>query len=74
MRVFKIMRELPMELQMVLCHRLFGSTLINILSKHSEPAFASYARLFAKEAQAKAKGEETPKDIEKSGANFCSQQ
>jgi len=43
-RFFTIAKELPMELQMVLCHRGVGSTKQNILQKDSEAAFKSLAR------------------------------
>jgi hypothetical protein len=42
-RFFKIAKKLPMELQMVLCHRVFGSSKENIKSKDSEPAFKRLA-------------------------------
>ena len=44
-RFFTIAKELPMELQMVLCHRGVGSTKQNILQKDSEAAFKSLARI-----------------------------
>jgi len=43
-RFFAIAGKLPMELQMVLCHRVVGSTKQNILHKNSEAAFKSLAR------------------------------
>jgi len=42
-RFFTIAKRLPMELQMVLCHYVIGSTRQNILSKDSEAAFKSLA-------------------------------
>ena len=42
-RFFAIIRRLPMELQMVLCRRVIGSTNDNILSQDSEAAFKSLA-------------------------------
>ena len=44
-RFFVIAKKLPMELQMILCHRVVGSAKDNILSKHSEPAFHSLATI-----------------------------
>jgi hypothetical protein len=38
-RFFTIMMSLPIELQMMLCYRVFGSSKENIKSKDSEPAF-----------------------------------
>jgi len=45
-RFFRIVRRLPMELQMMLCNRLFGSPQNHVLTKHSEPAFKKLARYF----------------------------
>jgi hypothetical protein len=45
-RFFTISMHLPMELQMVLCNRVFGSAKENILSKDSELAFKHIARTF----------------------------
>ena len=42
-RFFEISSKLPMELQMILCHRAFGSMKQNILLKDSEAAFKSLA-------------------------------
>ena len=42
---FAIASKLPMELQMVLCHRAVGSTKQNILHKDSEAVFNSLARI-----------------------------
>ena len=44
-RFFAISSKLPMELQMILCHRAVGSMKQNILRKDSEVAFKSLARL-----------------------------
>jgi hypothetical protein len=41
-RFFNIASQLPMELQMVLCYRVFGSSKENIKSKDSEVAFKSF--------------------------------
>ena len=38
-RFFGVAQRLPMELQMVLCHRVYGSAIDSVLSTHSEPAF-----------------------------------
>ena len=43
-RFFAIAKRLPMELQMVLCHRVVGSRKQNILRKDSEAAFKSLAK------------------------------
>jgi hypothetical protein len=40
---FNIMSKLPMELQMLLCYRVYGSAKERILSKDSEPAFRALA-------------------------------
>jgi hypothetical protein len=42
-RFFNIVSQLPMELQMVLCYRVFGSAKENIESKDSEVGFKSLA-------------------------------
>jgi len=42
-RFFHITVQLPMELQMVLCNRVFGSGKDNVLTKCSEPAFRKLA-------------------------------
>ena len=47
-RFLSIASRLPMELQMILCHRLHGSTKDTILSKDSEAAFKHTARVFSK--------------------------
>jgi len=44
-RFFAIAKRLPMELQMVLCHVAVGSAKDSILSKDSEAAFKSLARV-----------------------------
>jgi len=44
-RFFAIAKRLPMELQMILCHRVLGSKRQNILRKDSEAAFKSLARI-----------------------------
>ena len=44
-RFFIMASKLPMELQMILCHRAVGSKKQNILSKDSEAAFKSLARI-----------------------------
>ena len=43
-RFFAIASKLPMELQMIICHRAVGSAKDNILSKDSEVAFKSLVR------------------------------
>ena len=43
-RFFNIARQLPLELQMVLCYRLFGTTTEIIAGKESEAAFKCLAR------------------------------
>ena len=45
-RFFRIAQALPMELQMVLCNRVFGSGKDHVLTKHSEPAFKKLGSLF----------------------------
>ena len=45
-RFFRILQELPMELQMVICHRIYGSVRNIILSKNSEEAFRKLAKSF----------------------------
>ena len=44
-RFFTVASKLPMELQMVLCHRAVGSMKQNILHKDSEAAFKSLSRI-----------------------------
>jgi len=43
-RFFNITSQLPLDLQMVLCNRIFGSQRDIILSKYSEPYFKCLAR------------------------------
>jgi len=45
-RFFLMAKRLPMELQMMLCHRLQGSAKDHILSKDSEEAFKLLAQKF----------------------------
>jgi ankyrin repeat protein len=45
-RFFNIASQFPMELQMVLCYRVFGSAKENIKSKDSEVAFRQLAKGF----------------------------
>ena len=45
LRFFSIIMLLPMELQMILCHRVYGSEKQNILSEDSEAAFKALARI-----------------------------
>ena len=45
LRFFTIATRLPMELQMILCRVVVGSVKDNILSKNSEVAFKSLARI-----------------------------
>ena len=44
-RFFAIVSKLPMELQMIMCHRAVGSMKQNVLHKYSEAAFKSLARI-----------------------------
>lgn len=44
LRFFALARRLPMELQMVLCHRVYGSMRNRVLSKDSENAFRALVR------------------------------
>ena len=46
-RFFRIALFLPMELQMLMCNRVFGSGKDHVLTKHSEPAFKGLGRLLA---------------------------
>ena len=46
-KFFRISRRLPIELQMILCHRAAGSMGVNIPRKDSEVAFKSLARVLA---------------------------
>jgi len=43
-RFFRITSQLPLDLQMVLCNRIFGSPRDIILSRDSEPGFQLLAR------------------------------
>ena len=43
-RFFRIMSRLPLDLQMVLCNRAFGSSKDIILSRDSEPGFQLLTR------------------------------
>jgi len=43
-RFFSIASKMPMELQLILCHRIVGSQKQNILHKDSEVAFKGLAR------------------------------
>ena len=44
-RFFAITMRLPMELQMIVCNRCFGSVKEGILRRESEAAFKSLARI-----------------------------
>ena len=46
-RFFTIVKRLPMELQMILCHRAFGCNKQNILSRDSELSFKQLAKVFS---------------------------
>jgi hypothetical protein len=46
-RFFTVAKKLPMELQMMLCYRVFGSSKENIKSKDSEVAFNHLAKSFS---------------------------
>ena len=48
---FTIARRLPMELQMILCHRVVGSPKDRVLSKDSEAAFKGLARILLSESE-----------------------
>ena len=48
-RFFQIAQHLPLELQMVLCNRVFGPRKDVVLTIHSEPAFKRLGKLLAKE-------------------------
>ena len=50
-RFFSIASKLPMELQMVLCHRVFGSMKQNILQRDSEAAFKSVAGVLTEQEE-----------------------
>jgi hypothetical protein len=47
-RFFKIVRKLPLEIQMMLCHRLAGGVFSNIMSKWREDAFRQLAKFLLK--------------------------
>jgi len=49
-RFFQAARRLPLELQMVLCNRMFGSRKDIVLIRNSEPAFKRVARQFLTKA------------------------
>lgn len=44
-RFFHIMRQLPLELQMITCNRVYGSVGSLVLTKESEPAFKMMMKL-----------------------------
>ena len=46
-RFFAIAAKLPMELQMILCHRVIGSTKQHILHRNSEYAFEDLGRILS---------------------------
>jgi len=46
-RFFVIAQRLPMELQMILCHRAAGSMKQNVIVKHSESAFKALACVYS---------------------------
>jgi len=50
-RFFTISSELPMEMQMILCHRAVGSMKHNILRKDSEAALKSLAGILLRDSQ-----------------------
>jgi len=52
-RFFAIAAKLPMELQMILCHRVVGSMKQNILRMDSEAAFKSLTRILPLDSQSK---------------------
>lgn len=43
-RFFSVVERLPLELQMVICNRVYGSPRNSVLSRHSEPAFRHLVR------------------------------
>jgi len=47
-RFLRLAARLPLELQMILCHRSVSVSADIILKKHSEPAFRALARVFSK--------------------------
>ena len=46
-RFFRMTQHLPMELQMMMCNRVFGAGKNSVLTKHSEPAFKKLGRFLA---------------------------
>jgi len=52
-RFFEIASKLPMELQMILCHRVFGSMKQYILVKDSEAAFSALAEILLELSKSK---------------------
>ena len=50
-RFFDVISKLPMEFQMILCHRAAGSMKQNILRNGSEAAFKSLASALIKTSQ-----------------------
>jgi len=52
---FLIMKKLPMELQMIICHRVYGSPKDSIPSHNSEPAFQRLAKFFRTTTTTKSK-------------------
>jgi len=50
-RFFVIAKRLPLELQMILCRRVVDSSKDTILSKDSEAAFKSLARILLLDSQ-----------------------
>jgi len=45
-RFFGMSKRLPIDLQMLLCHRIYGSPAQNVLTRDSEPAFRRLACYF----------------------------
>lgn len=50
-RFFKVVTQLPMELQMLVCHRAFGSSEQNISASRSEDGFRRMAALYQKDTE-----------------------
>jgi hypothetical protein len=70
-RFFGILQQLPMELQMILCHMVVDSPNQNILTKNSEPAFRCLAqKIFEEEKEKKIKITTTKKIILSSFFSF----
>lgn len=46
-RFFRMARALPMEVQMILCHRVAGSMALNISRQESEAAFTALAKKYS---------------------------